>query len=139
MADGYITAGITFKIGSTKIEKLDTTPEMGSEPEKVDVTSFDNKKNKSYISGLMDPGSLNFEFVDITTNFNAAHNAEGNTNTYTLTYPDGSAYEWSGEHRTYKLSAKVGDPLRFAVSCTPSSDLNYTEGSVSANVPANSN
>ncbi|MDE7234972.1 MAG: hypothetical protein K2N29_07970 [Ruminiclostridium sp.] len=132
MAEGYITAGTTFKIGNTKIEALTSTPDMGSEPDKVDITTFDNEKYMSYIPGLMDPGSLTFEFVDKTSNFNAAYNAEGKTNTYEVSFPDGSKYTWSGTHRTYKLSASVGDRLNFAVSCTPSTELEYTPGSTSA-------
>lgn len=132
MADGYSTATTSFKIGNTTIEGMTSTPDMGSEPEKIDVTTFDNEKYKSYITGLMDPGALTFEFVDKTSNFNAAHNAEGNQNTYLLTFPDGSKYSWSGTHRTYKLGAAVGDRINFAVSCTPSSELSYTPGTATS-------
>lgn len=131
MAEGYITAKTTFSIGSTKIDGLTSTPDMGSEPDKVDITTFDNEKYMSYIPGLMDPGSLTFEFVDKTSNFNAAYGAEGKENTYTLTFPDGSKYSWKGTHRTYKLGASVGDRLNFAVSCTPSTELEYTTGTAS--------
>lgn len=133
MAEGYLTAKTTFMIGSTKIDGLTSTPDMGSEPDKVDITTFDNEKYMSYIPGLMDPGSLTFEFVDKTSNFNAAYNKDDNTeNTYTLTFPDGSSYSWKGTHRTYKLSASVGDRLNFAVSCTPSTELEYSPGTVSS-------
>ncbi len=132
MAEGYITAKTTFSIGNNKIAGLTSTPDMGSEPDKVDITSFDNEKYMSYIPGLMDPGSLTFEFVDKTTNFNTAYAAEGSTNTYTLTFPDGSKYTWSGTHRTYKLAASVGDRLNFAVACTPSTELEYTPGTASS-------
>lgn len=133
MAGAFITAKTTFSIGSTKIDSLSSTPDMGSEPEKIDVTSFDNERYMSYITGLMDPGSLTFEFIDETTNFNAAYNAEGQTNSYTLTFPDGSKYTWSGTHRTYKLAASVNERVNFAVSCTPSTELTYTPGTASSN------
>lgn len=139
MAEGYLTAKTTFMIGSTKIDGLTSTPDMGSEPEKVDITSFDNEKYMSYIPGLMDPGTLTFEFVDKTSNFNAAYGTEGSENTYTLTFPDGSKYTWKGTHRTYKRAASVGDRLNFAVSCTPSTELTYTTGSVSSGTSTNSN
>ncbi|MCM1335307.1 MAG: hypothetical protein NC084_12840 [Bacteroides sp.] len=132
MADGYITAKTSLTIGNTKIEGLTSTPDMGSEPEKIDITSFDNEKYKSYIPGLMDPGSLTFEFIDKTSNFNAAYAAEGTTNSYELTFPDGSKYAWSGTHRTYKLAAAVGDRVNFAVACTPSTELSYTPGNETA-------
>lgn len=128
----FLTAKTKLKIGSTLIGGMDSTPDMGSEPEKVDVTTFDNEKYKSYISGLMDPGNLTFEFIDHTTNFNAAYALDGKNNDYTLEFPDGSKYAWSGEHRTYKLAASVGDPLKFAIACTPSTELTYTPGTASS-------
>lgn len=140
----FLTADTKLNINGTVISSMQTTPDMGSEPEKVDVTTFDQKKYKRYIPGLMDPGSMTFEFIDETTNFNAAYNAEkgsgGNTakNSYELSYPDGSKYTWEGEHRTYMISAAVGDPLKFAISCTPSSELTYTPGSASSNGTATS-
>lgn len=129
----FLSATTTFKIGTTAIEKMKSTPDMGSEPDKVDVTSFDNEKYKSYITGLMDPGSLVFEFWDDTTNFNAAKDAESSdtTTSYTLEFPDGSKYTWSGSHRVYKLSASVGDAVSFAIACTPSTELSYTKGTTS--------
>lgn len=128
----FLSATTTFKIGTTTISKMKSTPDMGSEPDKVDVTSFDNEKYKSYITGLMDPGSLVFEFWDDTTNFNAAKTAESTTTaSYTLEFPDGSTYTWSGTHRVYKLGASVGDAISFAIACTPSTELTYTSGTAS--------
>lgn len=128
----FLSAKTTLKIGSVTITNMKSTPDMGSEPDKVDVSSFDNEKYKSYITGLMDPGSLVFEFWDVTSNFNAAKTAESTTAaSYTLEFPDGSKYTWSGTHRVYKLGASVGDAISFAIACTPSTELTYASGTAS--------
>ncbi len=125
----FLSAKTTLTIGGTEITNMKSTPDMGSEPDKVDVTSFDNEKYKSYIPGLMDPGSLTFEFWDTTTNFNAAKAHEGDTAVAcALTFPDKSKYSWSGTIRVYKLGAKVGDAISFAIACTPSTELAYSNG-----------
>lgn len=115
-------------IGTTAVESCFSTPDMGSEPEKIDVTSFDDIKNKKYIEGLSDVQSFNFDFYDTTANFNVVHAKDGAENSYSLEYPDGSKYSWSGTHRSYKLSAAVGGAIKFRVSCTVNSEIAYTEG-----------
>ena len=105
----FHTKGIEFKIGSTAITNLYSTPDMGSDPEQVDVTSFDDETTKHYIPGLQDVQKLNFDFWNKKTNFNAAASAEpenGATATYTVTYP---------------LSDAVNDGEKFRVSILVSS------------------
>lgn len=80
MANEFSSAGIIFKIGTNTIAGCQGTPDMGSEPEKIDVTTFDNDTYKTYIEGLMDLQSLDFDFIDQTTNFNSAKNGRGRSN-----------------------------------------------------------
>lgn len=120
----FSSAGIKFSIASTEINGCYSTPDMGGEPEKIDVTSFDQKKYKKYIQGLMDLPTLQFDFFDSTTNYNAALSAESDTSkSYSLTYPDGSGYTWTGTHRTFKLGAAVGDAIKFRIVCVADSEL----------------
>lgn len=119
----FSTAGITFKIGDTKIDSLYSTPDMGSDPEQIDVTSFDDTVTKHYIPGLQDVQKLNFDFWNKKTNFNAAANAEpanGQTATYTVTYPSGVSYTIVGSHKTYALAAgqSEGEKFRISISIT---------------------
>ncbi len=120
----FHTKGIEFKIGNTAITNLYSTPDMGSDPEQVDVTSFDDTTTKHYIPGLQDVQKLNFDFWNKKTNFNAAANAEpenGATATYTVTYPSGLSYTIVGSHTTYALSDAVNDGEKFRVSISVSS------------------
>ena len=120
----YLSAGTTFKIGSTAITGCYSTPDFGSEPGKIDVTSFDDTKYKRYIQGLIDAPSLNFDFYKQENNFESASSAESETETtYTLDFPDGSGYTFKGQHRTYMLATKPEEPLKFRVSVTVSGEI----------------
>ena len=115
----FHTKGTTFKINDTLITNLYSTPDMGSDPEQVDVTSFDDTSTKSYIPGLQDVQKMNFDFWNKKTNFAAAANAEpqnGQTATYTVTFPSGVVYAIVGSHQTYELAAAVNEGEKFRVS-----------------------
>ena len=117
-----LTAGIEFKIGDTKIDACYSTPDMGSEPERVDVTSFDDTEFKRYIEGLQDVQSLNFDFYNKTTNYTAAKTNQGTAGTtYTVTYPSGVTYTITGSHRVFMLSASTNDAEKFRIAITVSS------------------
>lgn len=117
--DVFSTAGLSFKIGSTAISNCYSTPDMGSDPEQIDVTSFDDTVNKHYIPGLQDVQKLNFDFYNKQSNFNAAVTAEpsaGATATYTITYPSGLVYTITGSHKTYALATAPNEAEKFRIS-----------------------
>lgn len=116
--------GIEFKIGSTKIDRLFSTPDIGAPPSTIDVTSFDDTVSKRYIPGLLDTSNLTFEFFSIGTNFQAAKSAEpenGQTATYTVTFPDNTVATITGSHRTYMSAMGQDEGLKFKVELVVSS------------------
>lgn len=116
--------GITFSIGGTKIDRLFSTPDIGAPPATIDVTSFDDTVSKRYIPGLLDTSNLTFEFFSIGTNFQAARNAEpenGQTATYTVTFPDSTVATITGSHRTYMSAMGQDEGLKFKVELVVSS------------------
>lgn len=122
LASGLLSAGIEFKINSTKIPGCKATPAMGSTPSKKDITSFDNKKMKTFVNGLMELGDLNFEFWSQSdaANEKAARQTAGTSGTnYEIVWPDGTTDSWTGTHQVYKNAASPDEPLSFviAVSC----------------------
>ncbi len=122
--DVFHTKGITFKIGSTAITNLYSTPDMGSDPEQVDVTSFDDTTNKHYIPGLQDVQKMNFDFWNKGSNFSTAAGLEpanGQTATYLITYPSGVTYTIVGSHQTYALAAGINEGEKFRISISVSS------------------
>ena len=122
MAGEKSTAGIVVKIGSTPIPGCYSTPDMGSEPGKIDVTSFDDKTHKRYIPDLIDTSTLNFDFISNGSNYTTAkalESTDGNTQV-SVTYPDGDTVSLKGSVAVYKLAASVSSPIKFRVAVTVS-------------------
>ena len=130
--------GATYK----ELYGLNGFPDMGGEPEKVDITNM-RDGNKRYTSGLTDTGNLSFDFyynrakdaetttggITMVNNAFAAMKAqEGNLLNWKLTYPDGSSYSWTGKPTVYISSGSVGAPISFKLSVSVESKLDYSEG-----------
>lgn len=121
-ANAKSTAGIVVTIGSTAIPGCFSTPDMGAEPGKIDVTSFDDKKYKRYIPDLIDTSTLNFDFYSNGSNYTTAKGLEskdGNTQV-SVAYPDGDTISLKGSVVVYKLAANVGEAVKFRVAVTVS-------------------
>lgn len=117
----YSTAGTTFKIGSETISGMISTPDFGTTPAKIKVTTFDDTEYERYIAGLMDVTDLNFDFYDNGTNFQAAKSAEetakaGNTE-YVVTFAGGTV-TLTGSHKAFYLGAGVGEAMKFRIAVT---------------------
>lgn len=94
-------AKISYKEGTgsdfTEIDLLMEVPELGGDPEKIDVTTL-NDKNKKYIPGISDLGDLAFVFLfdnsSETSNYRVLKNLQDNNTlaTFKLEYPDGSGH-----------------------------------------------
>ena len=115
----HLTAGITFKIGSNTIAGCYSTPDFITEPERVDVTTFDDPTYKAYIAGLQDLNSLNFDFINLGTNYSSAVSSAGTANTsYEVAFPSGMKVTITGEHRCGPLAAAVNEAEKFRIAIT---------------------
>ncbi len=118
-ATPHLTAGITFAIGSTTIAGCYSTPDFITDPERVDVTTFDDTTYKAYIAGLQDLNTLNFDFISNNTNYSSAVSSAGTANTtYTVTFPSGMVVTITGEHRVGPLAASVNEAEKFRIAVT---------------------
>lgn len=100
----------------TVIEDITTVPEIGSDPEKVDVTTLADDKKKS-IAGLKDSSTLAFTAIYKGSNFAAANNVAGETNyDWTVTYPDGMTITFTGKASIKFSSAEVNGALKFTLT-----------------------
>lgn len=125
----HLTAGITFAIGASTVAGCFSTPDFITEPERVDVTTFDDSTYKAYIAGLQDLNSLNFDFINLGTNYSSAVSSAGTANTtYTVTFPSGMTVTITGEHRCGPLSASVNDAEKFRIAVTAKT-ISITAGS----------
>lgn len=126
----------------TELYGLSTYPDMGSQPESKEVTNM-RDKNKRYVNGLQDTGMLKFDFyynsgdtpsaaVGVETGAFKKLKSLNDTMLYwKLTFPDGSSYSWSGKPTSYITGGSVGDPIKFSLTTSVESDIEYAEPSTS--------
>lgn len=125
--------GATYK----ELYGMSGYPDLGSEPEPVDVTNM-RDKNKRYIAGLTDPGSLQFDFfynaetVSDTGNvikkaFAALQQKKDTLLDWKLTFPDGTNYTWQGKPTVYITSGGINDPMKYKLIVSLESDLEWNE------------
>ena len=148
---GILSKGITFEIyeystltnssvwpteGKGLIAGLMEIPDLGGTPEKVDVTTLADSSYK-YINGLADYGDLAFKFLyDNSTNdsnYRILQMIERDCNegigTYakvTLTFPDGTAFEFDCIPSVTIDGAGVNTALTFTLNCALQSDIEVT-------------
>lgn len=124
---------VKFKGGSDFVE-LDgvvSTPEMGSSPEKVDVTNLADK-NKRSINGLNDFGdSLEFGMNYLAENdqFDKLWTAQDNKDIleWKLSYPDGRSFAWQGQPSIKLGAVEVGKQVDYTLSITVGSTVTMTK------------
>lgn len=123
-----------YKTGSgskTQIHDLQSTPEMGVQAEKVDKTTLENA-NRTYVKGIGDVDDLEFGFLydnsSATSNFRVLKGLEtaGTVAEWTLEYPDGTTFAWSGQVSCRVGSNAVNDVMKFTATITVASDFTIT-------------
>ncbi len=124
---GMLSAGIVVTIGGTTLENCCSTPDMGKEPDKVDVTNFGCMTKKAYIAGLEDTDTLNFDFYPTDQLPSDANNAS-----CTVEYPNGTEHSFTGDARFFMLAAAPGEALKARCSVVVS-DWGESGGSSSNN------
>ena len=109
-------------------------PDMGGEPERVDVTHM-RCSTKRYIEGLSDPGTLKFDFYynsgdtpdlpegAVSETYKELKDKKGKLLYWKLTYPDGTFDSWAGKPTVYKKAGSVGDAISFALTTSLESDI----------------
>lgn len=139
---GILSKGITLSYkgsGSsyTVIDNLQECPELGGSAETVEVTTLADG-NKKYIKGIKDFGELEFKFLydnsGATSNYRVVKGLEdaGKVVDWKVTFPDGTAFAFSGEVTTKIDGAAVNAALTFAATITLNSDITVTNPSTSA-------
>lgn len=121
---GYAESGSSY----TNLEGLQEVPEIGSEPEKVDVTTLADKAKK-YEQGIGDYGDLEFTFKydnsSATAPFRILKGFEANKKVikFQMEFPDGTKFKWDAQ-----VSVKIGGGgvnalITFTVSMALQSDV----------------
>ncbi|GGA31722.1 phage tail tube protein [Psychrobacillus lasiicapitis] len=126
-ADG----GSTF----TELEHLMEVPELGGDPEKVEVTTLSSPV-KQFIPGIKDLGDLAFKFLydNETTNSNyrllRGLQESGKVATFRVEYPDGTGHEFDAYVNVKMDAAAVNAAMTFTASMSLQSDIEVTNPTV---------
>lgn len=125
-ADG----GATF----TVIEHLMEVPELGGDPEKVEVTTLSDTVKK-YINGVKDLGDLAFKFLydneTTTSNYRVLKGLQDSNEvtTFKVEYPDGTGHEFEAFVNVKMDAAAVNAAMTFTASMSLQSDITVTNPS----------
>jgi hypothetical protein len=127
----YKTATITqFK----EIDLLMEVPELGGDPEKVEVTTLSDSVKK-YISGVRDLGDLQFKFLydneGADSNYRVLRGLQENNTlaTFKVEYPDGTAHQFDAYVSVKMDSGAVNAALTFTATMFLQSDITVTNPS----------
>ena len=115
----------TLAGAATIIVGLQSFPDMGSEPESVDVTTLADS-TMAYIDGLSDPGSLQYECLYILEEFSALEALRGKTLYFTQTYPDGSKHTWRGQGTPVLAGKGVNEAMTYTYFVKPATEISFT-------------
>ncbi|MGM0214969.1 phage tail tube protein [Enterococcus sp. AZ109] len=101
----------------TDVKGLQSTPEVGGDPEQVEVTDLSDSK-KRYVSGLQDVDTLEFGVLYDSAVFGALETLQSNDTSvdWELAFPDGSKFTFKGKPTVKMGGAEVNGALAFTLS-----------------------
>ena len=113
------TRNTQLKIGM-KTYRIKEYPDLGGEPNMVDVTDLSDEMETSV------PGVIASDSMEFPMNYDATIYAELEANSrtadteYELVLQDGSKFTWSGQHTIYLSGGGVDDPVEMNLVVAPS-------------------
>ena len=148
----FSSQGITLSVSTTEdgtyrpMYGFFSVPDLGKDPEDIDVTNFAHRTTKKISSGVKDYDNLIFdayinikeasesETTQILESYKYLRQAQdaGTKLWNKLTYPDGGTHTWKGSPRAWRLASNIKEALKFRYSTTVESDMTETYGSLSA-------
>lgn len=132
----YLMKGTTSGSTTTyeKLVCIAEFPDLGSEPETIDVTTLCDTMRK-YIPGVQDTGALNFTAFYTSTAYANLKALEGTDTPFAVWFggtgdgatstPTGSdgKFEFSGELSVFVNGGGVNDPVQMTISILPSTEI----------------
>ncbi len=115
----------------TNLEGLQELPELGIDPEKIDVTTLADTAKK-YEFGIGDYGNLEFVFLyenvaDSSYRKLKAAQTAGKVDDYQLEFIDGTKFTFSGYCNVKIKGGKVNDPITFTLQIALQSEIETTD------------
>lgn len=135
MAQGLLTKNteLHYKSGTnfTRIDYLMGVPELGGDPEQVEVTTLQDSVKK-YIPGVREPGDLAFQFLydneGATSNFRILKGLQdaGTAAEFKVVFPDGTEWKFTALVSVKINSGEVNSALTFTASMMLQSEFEIT-------------
>ena len=140
MAQGILSKDVELKYSATsggtftKLNGLFEFPDLGSEPEMIDVTDL-SSANFKYIHGLQDFGSLTFGFIydgeGSASNYKILKDLEGEKTYWQVVIPGADAGDemtvsFSGAPAVWMTGTGVNSRLEFQLSIALDSDISVS-------------
>lgn len=124
---------LQYKSGATytRIDYLMQVPDLGGDPERVEVTTLQDSVRK-YIPGIQDPGDLDFQFLydneTTTSNFRILKGLAdaGTLGEFKIVFPDDTEWAFTAYVNVRMDSAAVNAALTFTASFNLQSDFVVT-------------
>lgn len=116
----------------TELDLLMEVPELGGDPEKVDVTTLKDKVRKN-IPGVIDLGDLVFKFLydnsTATSNYRVLRKLQDEKAmaTFKVDYPDGAGHEFDAYVAVKMDAAPVNNALTFTATMLLQSEIGVTD------------
>lgn len=132
-----ISAGTSFYINGQNLYGLKSTPELGGEREKKQITNLLDKAHR-YIAGLYKYDDLIFDFYYNSADTNPNVSAEqvsaayktaraievaGSSVEQKVVFPDGTSFTWTGQISTKIKSMEVDGVMEFSIISIPNTKL----------------
>jgi hypothetical protein len=125
----YKTSGMT---DFQEIDLLMEVPELGGDPEKIEVTTLKDSVKK-YIPGIRDLGDLAFKFLydnsGPTSNYRILRGLQKNNElaTFKVEYPDGTAHQFDAYVSVKMDATAVNAAMTFTATMSLQSDITVTD------------
>lgn len=106
-----------------EIPDLQEIPELGGDPEKIDITTLADPVKRS-IPGVKDLGDLTFKFLYHKANFLAMSALTG-VNYFKVEFADGLVASFSAIPNTKMGGVAVNGPLVYSIGMSLQSDIEF--------------
>ncbi|WP_338208348.1 phage tail tube protein [Lactiplantibacillus paraxiangfangensis] len=139
---GLAATGTTLAMSTDGTEFADiagvkTIPDMGADPENIDVTDLSDTKKKS-VPGIQNTSTLAFGVVYKGANFATAlaHDGDNKQYKFKVTYPDGMTATFTGSYTVKVGNVAVNGAMDFTISIITSEGPDFTPAPSSASTGA---
>ena len=130
---------LMIKSGSTysKLIDIKSFPDLGGEPERIDVSTLSDKVRK-YTAGMQSMSSFQFKANYIAADYQKIVSLEGKQSEYAIWLgatssngqdtPTGSdgQWSWTGDISVFKAGGDVNAAQDMTITAFPSTDFTYT-------------